>query len=56
MTKEEWISAAEAKLEPYMKDASREYAESLYETYVVEDDPEWSPEDAVNEDISCWNA
>ena len=31
------------------------YAESLYETYVVQDDDECTPQDAVGEDMSYWD-
>lgn len=58
MTKEEWIKAAAAKLQPYEFENSREYAEELYITYVEEDtEPKlWAddPEGAVDEDMSYW--
>lgn len=58
MTKEEWISAAMAKLEPYEGLNSRDYAESLYKTFVEEDtEPKlWAddPVGAVEEDMSYW--
>jgi hypothetical protein len=41
MNKEEWITAAAAKLEPYEGTNSREYAESLYQTYVEDDGDHW---------------
>ena len=31
------------------------YAESLYETYVVEDDDDCTPTDAVDEDLTYWD-
>lgn len=53
MEKEEWVKRAEEKLRPYMGEQSREYAESLYQTYEMEDG-DWEPEDAVDEDMSYW--
>lgn len=32
----------------------RDYAESLYETYVLGDSDDWSPLDAISEDMSYW--
>jgi hypothetical protein len=56
MNKEEWITAAAAKLEPYEGTNSREYAESLYQTYVEDDGDHWAddPEGAVAEDMTYW--
>lgn len=31
-----------------------EYAESLYQTYRIEDDYPWTPADALDEDRSYW--
>ena len=33
---------------------ARDYAETLYETYVLEDSDGWSPADALAEDMSYW--
>ena len=54
MGKADWIESAAKLLEPYQFANPTEYAESLYETYVEQDDPDCSPEDAVNEDITYW--
>jgi len=55
MSKEAWIDAAIERLLPYMPDNTREYAESLYQTFVIDfDDPDCTPGDAVDEDISNW--
>jgi hypothetical protein len=54
MSKEAWIDAATERLLPYMPDGTRDYADSLYQTYVVEDDPNCTPADAVDEDITYW--
>lgn len=56
MTKEEWIAKAAAKLRPYEGGNSREYAESLYQTYVEEDGDHWAddPDGAVAEDMTYW--
>jgi hypothetical protein len=56
MTKDEWVAAAAAKLQPFELDNSRAYAESLYQTYVEEDGDHWTddPEGAVAEDMSYW--
>lgn len=58
MTKEDWIAAAAQKLEPYEGINSREYAESLYQTYVIDDGAHWEddPEGAVTEDMTYWSA
>lgn len=57
MTKEEWISAADAKLQPYGLPYSHEYAEGLYKTYVEGDGDHWAndPEGAVAEDVTYWS-
>jgi len=53
--KEAWIDEATTLLLPYMPTRTREYAESLYQTFVIDfDDPDCTPEDAVTEDISNW--
>ncbi len=52
--KEAWIEAATERLLPYMPDGAREYAAGLYQTYVVEDDPDCTPAAAVDEDITYW--
>jgi hypothetical protein len=52
MTKDEWVAAAAEKLKPYLGDKAQEYAEGLYETYDNGDN--WTPEDAVDEDMSYW--
>ena len=31
-----------------------EYAKTLYETYVLDDADDWSPADALAEDMSYW--
>jgi hypothetical protein len=56
LTKDEWIDRAVAKLAPY--EIGRDYAESLYETYVEDYDDHWAndPEGAVAEDITYWDA
>ena len=56
MTKEEWIAAAAAKLQSYGMNDSQEYAESLYQTYVTENDDDFAndPEGAVAEDVTYW--
>jgi len=56
VTKEEWITRAAAKLEPYEFKNARSYAESLYDTYVDWADFDWAddPEGAVEEDMSYW--
>jgi hypothetical protein len=58
MSKEAWIDAATALLPAQAwrnPDDVRTYAESLYETFVVDfDDPDCTPTDAVNEDMSNW--
>jgi hypothetical protein len=56
MTKEEWISATATKLQSYGMDNSREYAESLYQTYVEDDGDHWAddPDGAVDEDVTYW--
>jgi hypothetical protein len=53
--KETWITRATAKLQPYEFENARAYAESLYETYVIECG-DWAddPEGAVEEDMSYW--
>jgi hypothetical protein len=33
---------------------ARDYAETLYQTYVVEDTDEWTPDDALAEDMTYW--
>lgn len=58
MKQSEWVDRAVKKLEPYMGEQSKEYAESLYETYVLEDfglSHHDDPEGAVEEDMSYWN-
>jgi len=53
--KEVWICAATARLLPFMPDGTREYAESLYQTFVIDfDDPDCTPAEAVDEDLSNW--
>lgn len=52
--KKTWIDEAAERLRPYMPDGAREYAAGLYQTYVVEDDPDCTPADAVEEDITYW--
>lgn len=55
LSKEAWIEAAADLLRPYMPDGTRDYAETLYDTYVVDhDNPDCTPEFAVNEDRSYW--
>jgi len=56
MTKEEWVSTADAKLQSYGMTDSRKYAESLYQTFVTENDDAFAddPEGAVAEDVSYW--
>lgn len=55
LSKDAWIEAATVLLLPDMPTGAREYAESLYETFVIDfDDPDCTPEDAVTEDISNW--
>lgn len=60
MTKEDWINEANKYLvkltgEWDYENNSKDYCESLYETYVEEtgDDP-FSPQDAVDEDMTYW--
>lgn len=57
-TKEAWIDEAAERLKPYMAAGTpasiRDYADSLYQTYVVEDDPDCTPAAAVDEDITYW--
>lgn len=57
LTKEEWITAAVAKLKRHLPDGTKEYAASLYQTYVEDDGDEWAndPEGAVAEDMSYWD-
>ena len=57
MTKDEWIATAAAKLKPYEGENSRAYAESLHQTYVLEDGDHWAddPAGAVDMDISYWD-
>jgi hypothetical protein len=55
LTQEKWVNEATELLMPYIGENAQEYAESLYETYVVElEDPDYSPERAVEEDMSYW--
>lgn len=56
MTREEWLARAEAKLQPHGFTNVREYAESLYVTYVEDDGELWAddPEGAVDEDLSYY--
>ncbi len=57
-SKEAWIEAATEHLRPYMPACTqasiRDYADSLYQNYVVEDDPDCTPAAAVEEDITYW--
>lgn len=32
-----------------------DYADSLHETYVIDGDADWSPEDALAEDMTYWD-
>lgn len=55
LSKEDWVDAATELVRPYMPDGTREYAEELYKTFVVDfDDPDCTPGDAVDEDLSYW--
>lgn len=55
MTKDDWIARAEASLQPHLEEASREYAETLYTTYVEgESSLMLPPEDVVEEAMSYW--
>lgn len=56
MSKDEWVNAAEALLKRRLRDNSRSYAESLYQTFVIDDGDEWTPEAAVREDMNYWDA
>lgn len=38
----------------WSKGEARDYAETLYQTYVVEDWADWPPLDALSEDMSYW--
>lgn len=49
-----WVDAAAKILFPYEGDNSRAYAESLYQTFVLDDARDWTPADAVREDMSYW--
>lgn len=60
LTKEEWIKRASETLERvspgWEPEALAGYADSLYDTYVTDcPDCENSPEEAVAEDLSCWD-
>lgn len=58
MTKDEWIDQAHAYQTKCLNgtDMGRDYAESLYETYVEQNKGcEFTPEDAVSEDFSYWD-
>jgi hypothetical protein len=55
MSKEVWIDEATFRLAAYMPEGTREYAENLYQTFVIDfDDPDCTPGDAVDEDLSNW--
>ena len=60
MIKEDWINEANKYLVKltceWDTENSKGYCESLYETYVEEmgDDP-FSPQDAVDEDMTYWD-
>lgn len=55
MSKEAWIDAAAELLLPHGLTDTRGYAESLYETFVIDfGDPDCTPAEAVDEDISNW--
>jgi hypothetical protein len=58
LTKEEWITRATARLQPYLDDGSREYAETLYQDFVEGFGGDWGadPEGAVFEDMGNWDA
>ena len=49
-----WINRATELLTPDMPNNAREYAESLYQTYVLDYGQEWTPEAAVREDKTYW--
>lgn len=55
LDKETWITRAAAKLQPYEFENAHAYAESLYDTYVMEygEFPN-EPERAVEEDMTYW--
>lgn len=38
----------------WSKGQALEYAKTLYETYVLDDADDWSPADALAEDMSYW--
>lgn len=54
--KEAWIKEAEAIMRQYLPNDARGYAESLYESFVVESDSEMTPAEAVAEDMTYWDA
>lgn len=56
MQKSEWVKAATELLRPHIGPGSEAYADSLYGTYVEESDPDCAPADAVQEDMSYWDA
>jgi hypothetical protein len=66
MKREQWVAEANAYLisltgEWDKPEFSEEYCESLYETYVIDDsgllgEDFWSPKDAVDEDMTYWDA
>lgn len=53
-SKQEWIDAAAEILRPYMSSQCVDYAESLYQNFVVEDGDHWTPAAAVKEDMNYW--
>jgi hypothetical protein len=57
LNKDEWIKLALATLRCRWADATQEYAEGLYKTYVEADAEEWAndPEGAAAEDMSYWD-
>ena len=54
MAKDDWIEAARVLLAPHLGDHALEYATGLYTTFVEEDDPECTPQEAVDEDMTYW--
>lgn len=55
MSKDAWIDAATKRLLPLGLTDTRAYAEELYKTFVIDfGDPDCTPDEAVDEDLSNW--